>query len=164
MISNDHKRYILGIIDKEFKIKTNGIFDKEDLFQEAMTKILSILRENPNTNLNNSFLYTVTKNHLINFLGQNQSPFSISAVSFYKHRAVLPSRLRSYLRKTEQYQLIDYIKFDVDPESQLVYNLLLEDNSIKEIAEKTGLSRYNINKKCTEIYNKYVEEKNTVCE
>lgn len=134
------------IFGSHYNLSLNGIFDHEDLAQEACLRALQKFPSfDPDEKARiTTWLYSIVRNTFYEFRRKSRKYASES------NRAIEKAPLTQYeiLAEKERAELIDTLFSRVDSDYRYpLYLKLVEGHSIERLSEKTGISRYAVRKK-----------------
>jgi RNA polymerase sigma factor (sigma-70 family) len=134
------------IFGNRYNLSLNGVFDQEDLAQEACLRAFQKFPSfNPDEKARiTTWLYSIVRNTFYEFRRKSRKYAS------EPYRAIEKAPLTQYeiLAEKERAELIDTLFSRVDGKYKYpLYLKLVEGYSIERLSEKTGDSRYAVRKK-----------------
>lgn len=141
------------VINNKIVFHKNGVFCKEDLVQEAFLVLITKQKKYPDILKSPTLVNLVIFRSVLDYVCRNQYLYSISPKSARKHKHVKYIKVKS-LEYFEDWNKID-LEMDLKGDELIVYKLLVENRSLIEISQMTGLSSDKIKKILLNIRSTY---------
>ena len=160
IIYNKYHKYLYVLAERYLKNSEMA----EDIVQQVFVKLWETLKNiDIQVNLKN-YLYTMTKNHILNTIRDNKELISLS----YENAQIeLKDETADFLKMLEESQLISLLHEGIDllpPQKRdICYKKINENKSNQEIADELGItvntvkSHYQESIKMLRIYFKKIE-------
>lgn len=139
-----------------------GSFNPEDLFQEMCLFLWNRFSEGMPVGINEAYVIKACEFHILNYLRKGRPKASILSIDEVitpeglRLEDVLEDKRTIYLSDADQNLSIDEIKnIGLTENEKVVFSLLLQGNTVREAAEKMGISHVMIIKYKKRIIKKW---------